>query len=656
MSAAVIIALLSALIVYMTVGIVVGRRAKGIADLLPMADSRRAQVKNPAEFSSSTVATTISLATVILLFFKLAGDLGLWLFWTAITTSVGVLVVRLFAGRIWERMSSYDHRPTLHEFLGKEYNSPVLCRVGAVCTSLGFLGAFAVELTVGSQFLAGLVPGIPAWIVILVLSLAAFFYTAVGGFRAVIITDRIQMVSIWVLLISLPFFYVYYVVGHGGWSASLDKVPAEVLSMSYRPGLTSFLLGIFVINVPTFISDMSIWQRIAGARQKQTVTAGLWRGVFSVAATWGVFVLLACFVFMIVAPGGETNPLILLLNVIGRTGGLLGVCVLFITVLGLYGAMLSTASTQLIAVSHTLYQDVVSRFRARPLAERLESRKELNVSRCIVVFAALVSTVAVQLLYRAGFSIVDLVFAIYGAQLGLCPLVVMALLTGRRRLRNLSAPATWAVSAGFVVGWGAAIYGRSTDNANLVFLAPVFSLIASSLLLSAGILREKLRRLWFENVNLILIRSIVKARKAGLYRLAPADKPARLDCLKDKCARCCRTLGTPVTSAQEADRIGYESIMTDRDARFVRSQRCTCTLLRDGLCSIYPKRPRGCCEYPWYNIAGKLYYDRGCPGVKYDKDERPDAGDIQPFENFFPHSPGFVVWIVKKLCLQKQSQ
>lgn len=653
MSAAVITALLLALVVYMTIGIVVGRRAKGIADLLPIAYSRQARVKNSAEFSSSTVATTISLATVILLFFKLAGDLGLWLFWTVITTSAGVFVVRLFAKRIWGRMSSYDHRPSLHEFLGVEYNSAVLSRVGAVCTSLGFLGAFAVELTVGSEFLAGLVPSAPTWIVIVALSLVAFFYTAVGGFRAVIITDRIQMISIRVLLISLPLFYIYYVMTHGGWSENLDKVPAEVLSFSYRDGLISFLLGIFVINVPAFISDMSIWQRIAGTQERQTVTAGLWRGVFSVAGTWGIFVLLACFVFMIVTPAGNTNPLILLLNVVGGTRGFLGISVLFITVLGLYGAMLSTASTQLIAVSHTLYQDVVSHFRRHSLAERLESRRELNISRCILVFAALVSTVAVQLLYSAGLSIVDLVFAIYGAQLGLCPLVILALLTGRQRLKDLSGWAALAVSAGFVTGWGAAVYGRFAGNTNLVFLAPVFSLIASSLLLFAGILQERARRFLLENVNLILIRSVIKARRSGLYRFVPAAEPMRLDCLKDRCAKCCRVLGTPVATAEEADRIGYGSIMTDRDAMFVRSDSCVCTLLKDGLCSVYPKRPKGCREYPWYNIGGRLYYDRGCPGVRYDIDERPDVDDIQPFENFFPHAPRLVVRLVRLICVRK---
>ena len=491
MGTVVVSALLLAFIVYVTVGLWLGSRTKGIADLLPVQLSRQARVDSASEFSSSTVATTISLATVVMAFFELAGRFGVWLFWTVVTTSAGLLVVRFFAKRIWQRMSVYDHRPTLHEFLGTEFNSELLSYVGAVCASLGFLFAFAVELTVGSKFFAALVPGVPTWLVVVVLSVVAFVYTALGGFRAVIVTDKIQMISIWLLLLALPVFYLYYVLAHGGWAENLAKIPLQILDFSYRDGLWAFLLGIFVINVPAFISDMSIWQRIAAAQKNQTVTGGLLRSVLSSAATWGLFALLACFAFMIVTPTGGVNPLISVVKVIGGTKGVLAGFVLFFTALGLYGAMLSTASTQLIAVSHTLYEDVFSRIRKQALKERLASRKELRISRSILIAAAIISTVLVQLLSGAGFSIADLVFAIYGAQLGLCPLVISCLLLDRQRLMRVSNWAALAVGAGFVTGWGTAIYGRFTGNTSLVFLAPVCSLIISAAILCTGFVAGK---------------------------------------------------------------------------------------------------------------------------------------------------------------------
>ena len=493
MSGIVVAALLLAFIAYIGVGLWLGRQTRGLADLLPLGLGRRARVTNRQEFSASTVATTISLATVVIAFFELARQFGLWLLWTVATTSAGLLVVRLLARHIWNRMEAYDHRPTLHEFLGTEFHSDALRYVSAACTSLGFLAAFAVELTVGSRFFAWLVPQVPTALVVAALSVVAFVYTAVGGFRAVIVTDRIQMVSIRLLLIALPAFYIYFAGVHVGWTESLERIPEDVLHFTYRPGLTAFLVGILIINVPTFISDMSIWQRIAGAQRPETVTGGLLSSVFSSAATWSVFALLACFSFLFmaepaVANMAAPNPLAVVLKVVGTSGTLFSGGVLFVVVLGLYGAMLSTASTQLIAVSHSVYEDVFSGRMRRRLADRMESQRELRISRTILVVAALLSTLLVQVLSMVGFSIADLVFAIYGSQVGLCPLAISALLLRREQLSRMSDWAASAVSAGFVIGWGSAAFGVVAGSANMVFLAPVFSLLVSSLLLAAGFL------------------------------------------------------------------------------------------------------------------------------------------------------------------------
>ena len=122
MTAVVISALIAAFAIYLFVGIFLGRKNRNLADLIPLAQGHQAEVRNSAEFSASTVATSISLATVVLAFFELAPELGIWLFWTVLTTSIGLYCVRFTAKRIWTKLSAYDHRPTLHEFLGHEFN------------------------------------------------------------------------------------------------------------------------------------------------------------------------------------------------------------------------------------------------------------------------------------------------------------------------------------------------------------------------------------------------------------------------------------------------------------------------------------------------------------------------------------------------------
>ena len=111
MGLTIIAALLLTLVVYLGIGLAVGRKTRDVADLLPLIEGRRARVKDSTEFSTATVATTISLATVIMALFELSQYLGLWLLWTMVTTAAGLLVVRVFAGRIWLRMSACCRRP-----------------------------------------------------------------------------------------------------------------------------------------------------------------------------------------------------------------------------------------------------------------------------------------------------------------------------------------------------------------------------------------------------------------------------------------------------------------------------------------------------------------------------------------------------------------
>jgi Na+/pantothenate symporter len=74
-----------------------------------------------------------------------------------------------------------------------------LALVASIFTALGYLSAFAVELSVGSRFLAGLIQGISPLVTVVVMSLISFIYTGLGGFRVAVVTDRVQMWFIWLL-------------------------------------------------------------------------------------------------------------------------------------------------------------------------------------------------------------------------------------------------------------------------------------------------------------------------------------------------------------------------------------------------------------------------------------------------------------------------
>ncbi len=490
MTLIVLSAILVSIIVYLGVGFYLGRNTKSVGDMLPMMAGQQAQVANSNEFSASTVATTISLATVVVAFFELSAGLGTWLLWCVVTTSLGLFVMRIFARKIWDRMATYENRPSIHEFLEKEYQSSSVGLIASVFTSIGYLTAFATELTVGSRFLAGLLPEIPQWAAVLIVSVVGFIYTSAGGFRSVVVTDRIQMWSIWLLIGSLSAYYVYFAVGNGGIAVNIAKVPAPVLDFSWREGLGSFLIGIFIMNVAMYLPNMSLWQRIAGSQKPEVVVNGLWGATLSSALAWGMFVVLACFALMIVQPAAGQNLLTELLIAVEKES-VIGKVVLFCVTLGLYGAMLSTASTQLIAVSHTIYEDIIAKFRSQSLTDRLKSGSELRLSRIILITAAIVATVLVEVLRYLGFSVADLAFAIYGSSLALLPALLLSLYLPREQLKGLKVWANSSVTIGFVLAWVSAIVGRSIGDGNLVFLAPVVGTVVAFVIMAVGYVVNK---------------------------------------------------------------------------------------------------------------------------------------------------------------------
>ncbi len=482
-SAIAIAATLLSLAGVITVGLVVGRGVKSSGDLLPTTRGGEAAILSEAELAAATLSTTISLATVVMAYFELAPYLGLWLLWTVVTTAAGLLVVRGMAPTIRTRLESYDDRiPSLHEFIGTEYGSPSARRVAAIATVAGALGAYAVELIVGSKLFAALVPDAPAWALPIVFAGVALTYTSAGGFRAVVVTDRIQMWAIWLFLFTLGGFYVVSLEAD---PARLSLIPPGGADLSWRAGLIPFLIGILAINVPTYVADMGMWQRIASLRDPKQLERGLAKSATGVAASWSLLVGLAVLAPAIAKVPEGTDQLGGLLRSLVSSQVHFGATVLFLAIIGLFSAMMSTASTLLVSASHALQEDVLTgsphHLGAVPLSR----------SRAVLASSAAGSLIIVLGLSLAGFSVADLVFAVYGSQLALTPAVFLALQSRAVARQVAPSAVTLSILLGFVAGWSCAIVGKVAGSSNAVFLAPVVSLGVAAVILVAPLLRSK---------------------------------------------------------------------------------------------------------------------------------------------------------------------
>ncbi|MDW3193944.1 MAG: hypothetical protein R8G66_16340 [Cytophagales bacterium] len=473
-------------VIFLGIGFTTSSKNKSLSDFIPITLGK-SHVRNSTEFSASTVATTVSLATIVISYFQLAGYFGMWLLWTVLTTAIGMFWLSKVSPLILKKLAAYDHRPSLHEYLGSEYASGIVKVVGAICSSVGFLLIFATELLVGSRFLAFLVPSIPEWITVLTLSLVSVVYTFLGGYRAVIKTDNIMMNAIWALIIA---FFVF--IGYGIFTADLGQlsaIPTTALDFSNRDGLIWFLVGIAIMNIPTHISNMSIWQRIGASSDQGVVNNGLKRSTWMIAMAWGFLAVVSVLGMAFVNPEDNTTYLYQFLQVFSSST--FGLILLFIITVGLYAAMLSTASTLLIATVHTFYEDVIANFRSEEVAKKITAKGEFRTARITIIIATIIAVALVEGLKLIGFSISDLVFAIYGGALALFPPILLSLYLPSERLHQYSKRASIGVVLGFIVGWGMAIVGKIIGDDNMIFLSPTFGIAASALMLWLGSFKDK---------------------------------------------------------------------------------------------------------------------------------------------------------------------
>jgi hypothetical protein len=156
------------------------------------------------------------------------------------------------------------------------------------------------------------------------------------------------------------------------------------------------------------------------------------------------------------------------------------------------GASLSTASTLLIACVNTFYSDILIKIRQKKIKEQAQSDKDIQLLRLTLILSAVASMGIVVLLFDTlGFTILDMLFAIFSSQLGMSFPVYLALTLDKTQLYALSRYATWAVIAGFVVGWSVAIVGKITGAFDLYSIPAIGSLVTSWCVLGLGLLVKR---------------------------------------------------------------------------------------------------------------------------------------------------------------------
>jgi solute:Na+ symporter, SSS family len=165
---------------------------------------------------------------------------------------------------------------TMPEFLERRYDARARIYFALLTLFLNITVDAAAALYSGSLVTRVLFPGTPLWLIISALAGAAGLYTVLGGLRAVIHTEVVQGI---VLFLGAAVISVAAFAHAGGWQAVMTSVPPQKLSLIRPigdpavpwPGL---LGGIPLLGFYYWCTNQFIVQRMLSARTLEHGRAG----------------------------------------------------------------------------------------------------------------------------------------------------------------------------------------------------------------------------------------------------------------------------------------------------------------------------------------------------------------------------------------------
>jgi Na+/proline symporter len=190
--------------------------------------------------------------------------------------ALGAMSPRLLMIPLGKRMRELAPQGhSLTEFISVRYGRPMYALALLIILFYMFI-ALTAEITAVSKLVTLLAP-VPLWVTAALVMVSTLIYTAYGGLRASIFTDKLQMMVIVPLLLVLMYF---------GWIAVGGALPvidglaerAPALLDPFNPVGVKAGLTFFVAILLTGLFHQGNWQRVYSASDARTMRRGFLLG------------------------------------------------------------------------------------------------------------------------------------------------------------------------------------------------------------------------------------------------------------------------------------------------------------------------------------------------------------------------------------------
>jgi len=440
----------------LVIGVISRGKAKG-ADEFFVAGRRG----SPLLITGSLLATIVGGSATI----GMAGlgfSRGITGAWWLLVGSIGLVILGFFFAEKVRRFGLY----TLPELAGKQYDGRIAL-AAALLIVLAWTGIIAGQIIAAGTILSVL--GMGSAILWMVLFTIVFVtYTILGGQHAVIRTDALQTVVIFVGV----FAGLALVISHlGGWDGLKGSLPPERFAFPVSAQFDGMaLLKLLLLVGLTYVVGPDMYSRLFCARDTRTARAAVfWAAALIVPLAFGITVIgMGASVLFPHIAAEQAFPVVIKEVLPPFLGA--------IVLAALLCAVMSSADTTLLSASTILSVDIIGRFRPA-----LSQRKVVLMTRVGMVALGL-GSLLLALVLKEVISALLFAYTIYTAGL------ILPVIAGffKSRLRATPLGALFAI----VGGGSAALASRLFDIKHLDLGA---LLISGLLLLLVSYIDNKVR-------------------------------------------------------------------------------------------------------------------------------------------------------------------
>ena len=367
----------------LAVGVISRRKAKKADDFFV------AGRKGSSFFITGSLLATIVGGSATIGMAGLGFTRGLTGAWWLLVGSIGLLVLGFFLAKKVRRFALY----TLPELVKEQYDGRVAL-AASVLIVVSWIGIIAGQIIAAGRIMSVLGLGNPfGWM--LLFTAVFVVYTVLGGQHAIIRTDALQAIIIFIGMFGGLALLLSHLGGFSGLKASL---PPEYFAFPVSSQFDGYeLIKLLLLVGLTYVVGPDIYSRLFCARDEGVArTSALWGALLVIPVAFGITAIGmgASALFPHIAPE-QAFPMVIKEVLPPFVGG--------IVLAALLCAVMSSADTTLLSASTILALDIL-----RPLKPSLSQEKVLFISRWGIVILGVLSLVLA--LYLGGI-IKSLLFA-----------------------------------------------------------------------------------------------------------------------------------------------------------------------------------------------------------------------------------------------------